>query len=83
MIMRTVSLADAKARLSALLDAVEAGEEVVITRRGQPVARIVRERGAASGSSDWVERLRGFHAGQPALGGSAVELVRELRDQQR
>jgi len=81
--MRTVSLADAKARLSALLDAVEAGEEVVITRRGQPVARMVRERGAAAGASDWVERLRGFHAAQPALSGSAVELVRELRDQQR
>ena len=47
--MRTVSLADAKARLSALLDAVEAGEEVVITRRGQPVARMVRERGAVAG----------------------------------
>jgi antitoxin (DNA-binding transcriptional repressor) of toxin-antitoxin stability system len=81
--MRTVSLADAKARLSALLDAVEAGDEVVITRRGLPVARIVRELGAASGSLDWVERLRGFHAGQPGLSGSAVELVNELRDQQR
>lgn len=81
--MRTVSLADAKARLSALLDAVEAGEEVVITRRGQPVARMVREHGSAAGSADWVERLRGFHAGQPALSGSAVELVRELRDQER
>ncbi|MFM9101544.1 MAG: type II toxin-antitoxin system Phd/YefM family antitoxin, partial [Cyanobium sp.] len=40
--MRTVGLAEAKAQLSALLDAVEAGEEVVITRRGQPVARVVR-----------------------------------------
>jgi len=30
--MRTVNLAEAKAGLSALLDAVEAGEEVVITR---------------------------------------------------
>ncbi|MFM8275716.1 MAG: type II toxin-antitoxin system Phd/YefM family antitoxin [Cyanobium sp.] len=31
--MRRVGLAEAKAQLSALLDAVEAGEEVVITRR--------------------------------------------------
>jgi prevent-host-death family protein len=36
-------LAQAKAQLSALLDAIEAGEEVVITRRGQPVARMVRD----------------------------------------
>ncbi|KFB72605.1 MAG: prevent-host-death family protein [Candidatus Accumulibacter phosphatis] len=37
--MSTVTVADAKARLSDLLAQVEAGEEVVITRRGQPVAR--------------------------------------------
>jgi prevent-host-death family protein len=32
---------DAKNRLSALLDRVERGEEIVITRRGKPVARLV------------------------------------------
>ena len=32
--MKSVGLAEAKAHLSALLDAVEAGDEVVITRRG-------------------------------------------------
>jgi prevent-host-death family protein len=36
-----VTVAAAKAGLSALLDRVEAGDEVVITRRGQPVARLV------------------------------------------
>ncbi len=41
MTMRTVGLAEAKAQLSALLDAVEAGDEVVITRRGKAVARLV------------------------------------------
>jgi prevent-host-death family protein len=40
--MRSFGLAQAKAQLSALLDAVESGDEVVITRRGQPVA-LVRE----------------------------------------
>ena len=38
--MVTVSLAQAKARLSELLDKVEAGEEVVVTRHGRAVARI-------------------------------------------
>ena len=38
--MLTVSLAQAKARLSELLDKVEAGEEVVVTRHGRAVARI-------------------------------------------
>ncbi len=38
--MITVGAFEAKTKLSALLDKVEAGEEVVITRHGKPVARI-------------------------------------------
>ncbi|HEY8054325.1 MAG TPA: type II toxin-antitoxin system prevent-host-death family antitoxin [Terriglobales bacterium] len=36
----TISVAEAKARLSAILQAAEAGEEVLITRRGKPVVRL-------------------------------------------
>jgi prevent-host-death family protein len=39
--MRQVGAFDAKNRLSALLDRVERGEEIVITRRGRPVAKLV------------------------------------------
>ncbi len=39
--MRTASISETKARLSALLDLVKAGETVTITDRGKPVARIV------------------------------------------
>ena len=39
--MITVNLAQAKARLSELLDKVEAGEEVLITRRGKAVAHLL------------------------------------------
>jgi prevent-host-death family protein len=35
-----VSIAEAKDRLSELIRAVEAGEKVVITRHGKPVAQI-------------------------------------------
>ena len=38
--MQTVGVFDAKNQLSALLDDVENGAEVVITRRGKPVARL-------------------------------------------
>ena len=38
--MSAVSLATAKARLSELVDRVEAGEPIDITRRGKPVARL-------------------------------------------
>jgi prevent-host-death family protein len=39
--MITVGSFEAKTHLSALLDRVAAGEEVVITRHGKPVARLV------------------------------------------
>lgn len=82
MTMRTVGLAEAKAQLSALLDAVESGDEVVITRRGTAIARLVAEpKRGSSGTSNWPERLRRLHATQPMKQLDAVALVRELRDQ--
>ncbi len=39
--MHVVNVNQAKTELSRLLARVEAGEEVVIARRGQPVARLV------------------------------------------
>ena len=41
--MREVRASDAKTRLSELLDAVERGETVVITRHGRRIARLVPE----------------------------------------
>ena len=41
--MKTATVANAKSHLSALLAEVEAGQGVVITRRGKPVARLVPE----------------------------------------
>ena len=41
--MREIQASDAKAHLSELLDAVERGESVVITRYGRRVARLVPE----------------------------------------
>lgn len=42
--MERVQIAHAKAHLSALLERVEAGEEIVIARRGKAIARLVPER---------------------------------------
>jgi len=44
--MTSVSVHEAKTHLSRLLKQVEAGEEVVIMRNKEPIARLVRE-GAA------------------------------------
>ena len=45
--MATVNVSEAKTHLSRLLARVEMGEDVVIARRGKPVARLVplQERG--------------------------------------
>jgi prevent-host-death family protein len=44
--MREVGAFEAKNKLGQLLDLVEHGEEIVITRRGKEVARLVPARGA-------------------------------------
>lgn len=40
--METVNVTEAKAKFSALVDKVCAGEEIVITRHGEPVAKIIK-----------------------------------------
>ena len=42
--MRKINVKDARENLSALLDAVAAGEEVVLLRRGKEVARLLPPR---------------------------------------
>lgn len=53
--MTTASISETKAKLSAFLDRVKAGESVTITDRGVPVAQIVPL--SESGEVDWDARL--------------------------
>ena len=79
--MATIDLATAQARLSELLDRVEAGETIEITRRGRPVARLVpmsRPRKPVD-----AEQLRSLTSSMPVQRRSAVELVRSMRDDDR
>jgi prevent-host-death family protein len=48
--MKEVAVYEAKTRLSELLIEVEQGEQVTITRRGVPVARLVAAAGARRGA---------------------------------
>ncbi len=79
--MSTMTLADAKAHLSALVDRAEAGEAVSITRRGKPVAQITpadRPRKKVDLAS--LRRLTDAMPPQPA---SAGEWMRQTRDGER
>jgi len=67
--MQTIPVHQAKDRFSSLLQAVEAGEEVVITRHGKKIARIVREADSQPSNvererlrQEALERLRAFQA---------------------
>jgi prevent-host-death family protein len=55
--MQSVPIHQAKDRFSALLQAVEEGEEIVITRHGKKIARIVRETDEGPDAAEQ-ERLR-------------------------
>jgi prevent-host-death family protein len=79
--MRKIGAFEAKNTLGALLDRVENGEEVVITRRGKDVARLVP---ATSG----IDRTRAENAARAllevsrglSLGGTAIkDLIDEGR----
>ena len=78
--MTAVNLADAKARLSELIDRVEAGDTIEITRRGKPVARITGATGARKPVD--LELLRSVTTVTPPQT-DAAELVRSMRDGDR
>lgn len=77
--MRSLNVAKAKAQLSALLDAVESGEEVEITRRGVPVARLTRAAEPAAVSFDLEAFLADTSAQPLHRGGDAAALLKDLR----
>jgi prevent-host-death family protein len=77
--MVTVNLAQAKAHLSELLDRVEAGEEVVITRRGQAVGHIMPATRPKKRLP--LKELAEFRATMPRLRRPSAELLREARDE--
>jgi len=94
--MKTVSVSEAKAKLSALLDLVRAGETVVILQRGRPVARLVPavEAGDVQGRLARLERAGLIRRGRGRLVGrvlapgpraraSAVEALLEERREGR
>ncbi len=80
-VVRKVGAFEAKTKFSELLDRVERGEEIIITRRGKPVARIVphepqRDKEEIRKAIEDIRRLRR----EVSLGGLDW---RELRDEGR
>jgi prevent-host-death family protein len=76
-----INLADAKAHLSELVDRVEAGASIEITRRGKRVARLT----AVSRPRKRIDlnTLQALTAATPVAAQDAADLVRSMRDGDR
>jgi prevent-host-death family protein len=77
--MQRINVRETREKLSALLDAVAAGEEIVILRHGRPAARLTAPQ---AGMVRFPDRS-GLRASLPASRESAAVTVRNLRDEER
>jgi len=87
--LREVGAFEAKNTLGTLLDRVESGEEIVITRHGKPVARLVpnasytdqnKARAAFERMRERARQLAKENPGRPAFD---WEEIKKLRDEGR
>ncbi len=76
--MRTATVRDLRNRYLSLLRWVGAGEEIVITRRGKPVARLIPEERSHKAIVDWAEsqEVKRDRSGEPLLSASAAAALR-------
>lgn len=79
--MATYGVAEAKNNFTHLLDRVQAGESITITRHGKPIAelRAAPKLTLEERQTRWAE-LMARPIRQPRPGLSAVEVIRKLRD---
>jgi prevent-host-death family protein len=79
--MKSYSLADAKARLSELVELAAAGESVEITRRGKPVAQLVAAQQRRKPID--VAALRAVAEEMPKHKESTRKFIRRMREDSR
>ena len=79
--MKKVNLADAKARLSELVERAAAGEAVCITRRGKAVAQITAV--DTPGKRIDPAALRAMSDAMPIQPQTARDFIRRMRDDDR
>ncbi len=79
--MGRIGIYDAKAKLSRLVEEVKAGGEVVITKRGKPVARLVApEAPRKSSPARAAKRIRALCERLNIRGVKIRELIEQGRD---
>ena len=78
-LMKQIGVHEAKTNFSRLLDEVERGESITITRRGRPVARLVSVTGPRRSVGEAIAAIRDFRKGNRLDGITARELIEEGR----
>ena len=82
--MDSINIADLKDELGTLIDRLEAGEAVQITRNGQPFARVTPEAPPLPHRKPIdVDALEALAKSLPYDPTSARDLVRQMRDDSR
>ena len=77
--MRQIGVYEAKTQLPRLLDEVERGESVTITRHGRPVARLVPIGGRRRSVREAIEAIEAFRESHTLDGVTIRELIEEGR----
>lgn len=77
--MKTVSVREAREKIGSLLDAVSAGENIVITRRGKPVAQLTTIE-TDDTRIQFTDRTK-FREQISSSRVSAENLIRDMRDE--
>lgn len=79
--IKTVGAYEAKTHLSELLEKVEAGEEITITRHGAPVAKLVpvKRKATADERSEAIARIQKLGASLSLRGLKLKDLISEGR----
>jgi prevent-host-death family protein len=77
--MKNVGVYDAKTHLTKLLEEVEAGETVVITRHGKPVAKLVPVSRVPEDIKETIDAILESRKGRTLGGISAKDLINEGR----
>jgi prevent-host-death family protein len=79
--MRQIQASEAKTKFLQLLDDVERGDTLIITRHGKPIARLVPE--TELRKAEILEAIEGIRALRPRFGRITVKELLSARDEGR
>jgi prevent-host-death family protein len=78
--MKQVGVYNAKTQLTKLLDEVERGETITITRHGKPVAKLVPVEGTRMSVAEAIAGIRENRKGNRLAGLKIKDLINEGRE---